>query len=220
MPLFLQPFRCNDLIRLGKNNDSGYLINQSDVFKTKNLISVGIGTDWSFEKDFKQLNDVVLNSYDSTIDETVPGFREFFKDSRTVHKFINVGPSANELRLANILLPDCFLKIDIEGNEYNILDDLINCSSSLSGLVIEFHDINKNLSQLINFISKVQLTLIHLHVNNYFYWITDKGNFPDILELTFTSSKNVYYDSTLTLPHPLDQPNNPNDLDFEIDFSL
>ena len=40
-----------DLIRLGKNNDGGYLIERESVKSVNSLISMGISTDWSFEKD-------------------------------------------------------------------------------------------------------------------------------------------------------------------------
>ena len=43
-----------DLIRLGKNNDGGYLVSEKDIKHTKNLISLGVSFDISFEKDFKR----------------------------------------------------------------------------------------------------------------------------------------------------------------------
>jgi hypothetical protein len=50
------------------------------------------------------------------------------------------------------------------------------------------------------------------------YYKTENGVVPDVIELTFTSSENIIYDKNLTLPNVLDMPNNPNDLEFHIDF--
>ena len=87
-------------------------------------------------------------------------------------------------------------------------------------MVIEFHDINKpnNFHNIINFISKGDHKLVHIHVNNYFYYKTDNGCVPDILELTFTSSPNISLVRDITLPNKLDMPNNPKDEEFRILF--
>ena len=41
-----------DLIRLGRNNDGGYLVEKNSLKVSKALISFGLSFDWSFEKDF------------------------------------------------------------------------------------------------------------------------------------------------------------------------
>ena len=41
-----------------------------------------------------------------------------------------------------------FLKIDIEGEEYRLLNDLIKNSDLLSGLVIEFHYVDININKI------------------------------------------------------------------------
>lgn len=50
------PVKTNDLIRIGRNRDGGYIMNERIINQTKYLIGLGISTDWSFEKDFKQKN--------------------------------------------------------------------------------------------------------------------------------------------------------------------
>ena len=112
------------------------------------------------------------------------------------------------------------MKCDIEGSEYGILEDIIKHTKRFTGMVIEFHDINKqeNFHSLINFISKIDQKLLHVHVNNYFYYKTDTGCVPDILELTFTSSSNIKLEKIIALPNSLDMPNNPEDEEFKIIF--
>ncbi len=47
--------RClNDLVRLGRDADGGYVINQAAILHSRYLISLGLGNDWSFEADFRK----------------------------------------------------------------------------------------------------------------------------------------------------------------------
>ena len=54
LPKYLQPHEVTDLVRLGKNNDGGYLVSKKDIKNTDNLISLGVSFDISFEKDIKR----------------------------------------------------------------------------------------------------------------------------------------------------------------------
>ena len=42
LPKIFKPFECNQLVRLGKDGDGGYLVNMHDVEKSNLLISLGI----------------------------------------------------------------------------------------------------------------------------------------------------------------------------------
>ena len=48
----LKPIKTSNLIRLGGNSDGGYVVNSDIIKKTDNLVSFGMGTDWSFELDY------------------------------------------------------------------------------------------------------------------------------------------------------------------------
>ena len=52
----LKPIHVTDLIRVGRDNDGGYIVPKSIILKSKSLLSYGINKDWSFEKDFYNLN--------------------------------------------------------------------------------------------------------------------------------------------------------------------
>ena len=52
----LKPKFQYQLVRLGKKNDGGYLVGEETVKKAEALISFGIKNDWSFEKDFRKIN--------------------------------------------------------------------------------------------------------------------------------------------------------------------
>jgi len=48
----LRPINWKNLIRVGKDNDGGYVIPYEIISKTDVLLSYGINKDWSFEKYF------------------------------------------------------------------------------------------------------------------------------------------------------------------------
>ena len=85
LPKIFQPFACEDLIRLGKDNDGGYLVNKEDVMSSKRLISFGIGQDISFETDFINENTVDVIAFDQSITDLN------VKNDMITHYSINVG---------------------------------------------------------------------------------------------------------------------------------
>lgn len=217
LPKIFQPYHCKDIIRLGKDNDGGYLINEKDIHKTQNLMTFGIGEDVSFEKMFIDQNEYCdLYGYDSTIGND---HDEFFVDRKKLYR-----EKVTSSNIEDILSDknDIFLNCDIDGGEYEILYNLIKHSDKFTGLVIEFHDISKydKFNEVTNFISKFELRLVHVHINNYTYIVHQNFNFtPDVIELTFTSTKeNTELKRNINLPHSLDMPNNSRDDEFKISF--
>jgi hypothetical protein len=69
LPNFFTFKSANDLIRVGKKNDGGYLVSRSDINMSDVLISLGIGEDWSFEEDFADIKSVEVFSYDASINQ-------------------------------------------------------------------------------------------------------------------------------------------------------
>lgn len=98
-----------------------------------------------------------------------------------------------------------FLKVDIEGSEYRMLDDIYEIESKLTGMVIEFHDFDVHNQLVKNFINKTNMKLCHVHVNNYCTFYND---LPTLIEFTFSTKPELINDYFPDLPHKLDQPNN------------
>lgn len=108
-----------------------------------------------------------------------------------------------------------FLKIDIEGCEYRLLDEIINYQDLLSGVVIEFHNTDIHMDRIKNFIRKTKLTLVHFHANNADY--LDKNNNPITFEMTFANSPNEIK-GNVSIPHFLDQKSTSKNPDHEVFF--
>ena len=62
-----------------------------------------------------------------------------------------------EITISEILkdYKEVFLKIDIEGDEYKILNDIKKNSKKIVFLVIEFHNLDKNILQIKKFLEKL-----------------------------------------------------------------
>jgi len=100
-----------------------------------------------------------------------------------------------------------YLKIDIEGGEYDLLDEVLNHQKKLNGLIIEFHDCNFHKKQIKKFIENLKIPLVHLHRNNFAP--LDEEQNPTVLEVTFDKSSEKF-DGIIKLPNILDMPNDPN----------
>jgi hypothetical protein len=242
MPLnkLLKPIFETDLIRIGGNNDGGYLIGKKSLINTKILLSIGIANNWRFEKDFILKNKKAdLVCYDNQLSLIYLfkyiyinfikifnfNFKNFFCSIRNLFDFLFFlkkyytkkfifGEDFNKI-IKNLKKNQIFLKIDIEGNEYRILNEIIKFQNKLSGLVIEFHNIDVHMIQIINFIKKFKLKLIHIHPNNYSEVSYDKN--PLTIEITFEKNP-IKINDFKSLPHPLDQKNNPTKNDIKIKF--
>ena len=109
-----------------------------------------------------------------------------------------------------------FFKIDIEGSEYRILDELIKIKDKITGIIIEFHDVDLHVTKIENFINNIGLKLIHIHPNN-FGGLDRFGN-PNLIELTF-EKKPILLNETNILPHKHDMKNNPHSDDINLIFN-
>tara|TARA_B100001063_G_scaffold244909_1_gene278994 strand:- start:2562 stop:3341 length:780 start_codon:yes stop_codon:yes gene_type:complete len=111
------------------------------------------------------------------------------------------------------------LKVDIEKDEYKILNEI--CNLDILCLIIEFSDFDKNIDIIKNFILKTNLKIIHLHANNFGY-VNSKG-YPEHLEITFGNPKYIEIDEkkidfTKYPVHGLDYPNDTKKKDISISF--
>ena len=85
-----------------------------------------------------------------------------------------------------------FIKMDIEGAEFKVLEKLDYSKVNILGLAIEFHDINlkeKEFNKIIINMKKI-FHIAHIHGNNYSK-IDGVSKFPSSVEITFINKKLV-----------------------------
>jgi hypothetical protein len=115
-----------------------------------------------------------------------------------------------------------FVKMDIEGSEYHVLDDLLRHSKDIVAMAIEFHDVDTVTDQFKSLVEKIKrdFYIVHIHGNNL--GGVTSFNFPIAPEITFLNKN--FFDSVpppsgLEYPVPgLDHPNHPRLPDFIFEF--
>jgi lipopolysaccharide biosynthesis glycosyltransferase len=233
----------NTLIRVGPSYDGGYVI--ADGFNYDLFISCGIANDIRFEDAFLDIHKIQCVAFDGTIIS--------FPSHRNTMKWIpkNIGYSNTETttNLKEYIQDkkNIFLKMDIEGSEFNWLDSMTETElDNFSQIVIEIHwpfDIYR-----MNMLKKLNTThyIIHIHGNNYcdkdipkhlpsgrtydgtvtiHHNILDTIRLPEVFEVTYINKKlckNLSVEiKEIQFPTVLDFPNNPNakDIYFSIPVS-
>jgi hypothetical protein len=119
-----------------------------------------------------------------------------------------------------------FLKIDIEGAEFEIFSDpgFYNSLNNVIQLVVEFHYAGKNLEKINEIITKLSNThsLIHIHGNNIGGTFTYEGKqIPEVFEVTFLHNSFLPEKILSALNYPikgLDYPCNKKQEDIKLNF--
>ena len=252
----LHPVACNSLVRMGSENDGGYVVPLDAVNTADALLSFGLAHDWTFESHFARYRaDAVIHCYDHTVSYNTVlayssgqllraaarlssrhlrnafrwidyplffhGGRKHFRqrvwrdrdgNSATVEDTFDRLPKAARV----------FMKVDIEGSEYRILDDLLKRSANITALAIEFHDVDIVPELFNSFIEKIKrdFYIVHIHGNNL--GGSAPFHFPAAPEITFLN-KSFFASppspSQRTYPiAELDRPNYPGLPEFAFEF--
>lgn len=115
-----------------------------------------------------------------------------------------------------------FLKMDIEGGEYDVLDDLMMKSKQIRVIAAEFHNLDTRTAEFNHFIDKIleKFVVVHVHGNNYGAF-SETINFPESVELTLVNKDLVDKMEFTNHSYPrkdLDFPNNPRKEDYSLIF--
>ena len=242
LPSLFKPNKKYSLVRVGRDFDGGYLVGKDTILNSDTLVSFGINDDWSFERDFKNINSetkvicyddkpILKYLFKKLIIDTIFLFSHlkvnrifvltkkiiyFLKDKKKL-KFIKKKIAYGDLKeiVKDIESNFIFLKIDIEGFEYRILEDILLYQKKFTGIIIEFHDIDYHKDLIKNFINKLNLSLVHIHPNNNS--LIDSNNDPTCVEITF-EKKPIEREEELNFPNELDMRNNPKKKDVLLNF--
>lgn len=170
----------NAKTRLGINRDGGYVI--VDGYDYDFIISGGVGPDISFEYDFIKKYDINGVIFDSE------NFNHICFPNKMIYINKNIDSTNNLLEYVQNY-KNMFLKLDIEGGEWNLLSsEFVNYLNNIKQIVIEVHDIFTNPTALegLKNLSKTH-HIVHVHENNNCHNFIQIGgnNYPNTLELTY-----------------------------------
>jgi hypothetical protein len=209
-----------DMIRLGSENDGGYLV-PDDLDGITACFSPGVDVTTDFEQDCAKrgmklfLADLSVEKNDLNLQSENYSFLKKHigvvntKDFITLDEWFKVSQLGPE--------EDLLLQMDIEGCEYLSLiatsDEMLR---RFRIIIVEFHDLH-NLWEK-NFYNQAEATFnkllqnhtcVHLHPNNYAKVLSLKGiDIPNLIELTFVRNDRVEAKTLQRkFPHKLDSDN-------------
>jgi hypothetical protein len=253
---FLAPVVVDDLVRVGRRNDGGYVVSRAVLEQIDILLSFGVSEDWSFEAGLLKVNpQATIHAYDHSISHAVFVARwkawlrraaQFDVDFKSLSHRYNL-PSAylnffqgqvthfqqrvvatktqpHDVRIEEIFARveregRIFVKMDIEGGEYGVMDEILQRADDIVGLAVEFHDIGPHREDFLAAVTRVQqaFDITHVHANNYGALCED--GFPDCIEVTFEKRRPGAVARRRTrLPIAIDQPNKRGRPDYVLEF--
>lgn len=216
----LKPKKVNHrtFIRVGKKGDGGYtMLDYPDWALIESAYSFGISNDVSWDNDIADRG-ITVYMYDHTIDELpkqhshfryfkwgVTGFQKN-NELKTLKEFLKINGHEQSQQL--------ILKMDIEGNEWDVLDETDSDTiHQFSQIIFELHDITNpsRYSTIIRVLEKINLThqSVHIHYNNH----KPPLMLGDLvlswaIEILFVRRCDVEFsDGNAIFPTPIDQPN-------------
>tara|TARA_Y100000816_G_scaffold292004_1_gene285352 strand:- start:157 stop:918 length:762 start_codon:yes stop_codon:yes gene_type:complete len=226
----LTMYHSDEKVRLGNENDGGYIIVEMDNYDY--LLSGGVGGDISFEKEFTDKYNVKCSVFDGT-DDTAEQLCKNESNITFVKKNIGFEENYNTTNLKNIInkYNNIFLKMDIEGGEWPfILSLTLEELNKFKQITLELHFPNsqKHWEQLYKITQTHYLIHYHANNNNHILYSTrqfiekPKSTFtiPAVFECTYVRKdffKNPPPLNTEPLPSKLDKRNTVNKLDYLID---
>lgn len=217
-------YDCNlKRLRLGNKNDGGYVI--FDGLSYDGFVSGGIEKTNLFEDEFIKRYDVDCHAFDCSIN-ALPQQNDrikFYKQE--INKDNNLSHLINQYQ-------SCFVKMDIEGWEWQWLESLDTSTlSRIRQLTIEYHfmllidndtkfDEKKLLGKFterLNILSKINGThvMCHIHANNFAQQLKyNDYELPVVFECTYLN-KNIFvnnddiilFKNIRSLPTAYDAPN-------------
>lgn len=245
-------------VRIGPPSDGGYVVNLESLCRSSAVFSYGVGNNIFFEIDYVKATGKKAFCFDHTIN---PIYIPFGFEKNITHFLEGISCEKQEKtdtffahydkyfkkhfdQQENSFENKVLLKIDIEGNEYEVLSkmDIEKLSEIANGLIIEFHYLESPQYRAAFFDCLTRINkyfyLTHLHGNNFlgnfdFFekrfasdineWYIEKFSIPRLLELSFLNKETASYIEVDTREYPLqetlDAPNTSGRIkDANVDF--
>jgi hypothetical protein len=214
-------------IRLGPLEDGGYVMPEIVLEKCVAVMTYGVGHNYGYEDEFVVKYNKPAYMYDHTNGQEnwVRNNVHFFKEGLGFEN--NCKDACEHYKELN-LEGDIFLKVDIEGGEYDYFlnANIENIASFTNGLSLEIHWIDDagNRAKFVDMMSKLNkfFMLCHVHGNNWGgTWEFEGFTLPKVFELSFINKKLVEQEEIETSKFPiegLDIPNNPKEPDYQLTY--
>ena len=140
----------SEKIRLGQNQDGGYVINKVAIEKSNILYTYGVGGDTGYEVAYRNMTGNPVMLYDPTVDMPNPPEGMIFNKKGLRGSDADLF-SRHYPEKSNILYSRVLLKIDTEGAEYEYFmnEDMDFLAQTCSGIILEVHHLNEPRRQLI-----------------------------------------------------------------------
>ena len=213
--------------RHGSLHDGGYVIPLKALKEADVLMGYGIDNDNSFEDLFSLNYKKPSYGFDCGIttikgksdlfhfvDECIANDNFLYNHQNSNKKITTFNTQIENQKLQN---KKVFIKMDIEGAEYDAFSDIIQHSANITGIALEMHF--QDLPAMKKAVSLLKdldqdFLLVHVHGNNYcrqsFNSCNAKGAIPNVIELSFINKslvKNYHLSKNQKHPTALDNPN-------------
>jgi len=182
---WLCPVDVPDPVRLGGLMDGGYIVPQIALDQSQGLLSFGLGDDFTFDQDWHRLRPTdPIHMYDASVTgdsihiRVNPGvrgsidirqqYRDFFQDDqRHYPEFIGANNFATALE--RIGVDQVFIKMDIEGGEYGLIDVILEHRDRITGIAMEWHHCANRNQRWADEVEKLNqyYAITHVHGNNH-----------------------------------------------------
>lgn len=234
---------CELLISLGLSDNWAFDKEFLAINSTAKIIGVDhtIGPCWFLRRILVYFWKLILyssinnhqkrNKYFAKLRNSI-GYFSFFKEPHIhLKKRISTRNGKSDISLGQILgsnftqhaYHDVFLKMDIEGAEYETVPNIVLYQNRIRCIAAEFHDIDKKTSDFNKCMKSLSqhFSVVHIHGNNGAGY-DHINDFPSVLEITFINKSLLNREfsfSTSEYPREgLDFPNNPAVPDFGLHF--
>jgi hypothetical protein len=234
LPSLWKPVDNVALLRLGSESDGGYWLTLASLAATKTLLSFGLSSNWDFEEDFRHRSGAKVICFDHTVNaffwrkhavsmmskmrfgelSRYFSYKRFFNASSDVeHRLVQVGydgPGSTSLAtlMRDVAPRSLFLKSDIEGSEYRIFNDILAYQERLTGIAIEFHDIDLHRERVSKLLEGLKDFVIVALAANNFGGVDSNGD-PIVIEMSLIH-RDFVEPRTETSPYVIPVANNPH----------